>query len=182
MLKYLGVANILLITVGLYVLARRDDSYSFLKQPISSIAKYKNNRLIYIILFSIFTLIQIVFALIFVNHLNLGNKRLLDSLFAGGGLVLLIAGLTTHYYPVFHRWVSWAGVIVSSLGILLTGHYIFRNFALLTTALVIATILLTTSTQYLRIVKKAGYWELPLLCLVVLWNLLATLMMFMKSA
>jgi hypothetical protein len=181
MLRYLGIANILFITIGLRSLASSDSGYSFLKHPISDIAKNKKNRAKYIALFCVFTILQILFAIVIIYYLNLPANRLLDALFFGGGLVLLLSAVTTYYYPKLHRWLVWLAVILISAGILLASRFLFRNFASLTTLLVIATVVLTLSTQYLRIVRKAGYWEVPLLILVALWNLIASIMIFTRS-
>jgi hypothetical protein len=181
MIKFLGLANIIFISLGLVILARKDRAFSFLKYPITSIADKRENRPWFIALLSIFALLQMGFSLIFVNAFEPLHKEVLNSVFLSGGILLFLSAITTYYWPRVHRYFSWATVIIVSIGIILLSKATFKIFPNVTILLITITVVCCLLTQYLRIAKKAGYWEVPLLLLVVFWNGAASYMLLIKK-
>ena len=165
MLKLLGIFNIILVTIGLFFLAGKDKSYSFLKDPISSIAKHKNNRHKFIALLSTFALLQIIFAYVCLIYIKPSNEKLLTLLFFCGGIIFLISAFTTYYLPRIHRYLTWLSVIIISVGMLVLSSSLFIKFPYLIATLFIATILLTLSTQYIRIIKNLDIGNFHSCCL-----------------
>ena len=177
MLQYLGLFNVLFIIGGLVWLAGRDKNYSLSKKPISAIADNKQNKIWLILLICIFSLLQFIFAEIVLRRLNLEHAALLTAFLLLGVATLIASAITVQSYIILHRRLVQLGVALIVTGVMLLALGILRKNQFAGIIIIIATPILLIIQHILRNIRKVGYWELPLLLMVLVWNLTVTFLL-----
>ncbi len=170
MLVYLSIFNILFIVLSLIWLASLDKRYSLLKKPISALAKSKRSKTRFIVVISVFTTLQLFYALYIIETLNIEHKQAISSLMLAGSILLIASSIVVTKHIILHRKLVQASVALITLGMCLLTFQIHTINNTISIVIIVSTVLLLIVQYVLRSILKAGYWESPLLLLVIIWN------------
>ena len=181
MIKLLGLFNIVYVILGLVWLAKRDPDYSFTAKPISALAKNPKNKFWFMMLLSTFALLQLIFAFTLISRLATDHAQLIKSLLTIGSLLLVLATLVTVKSSRLHTRLVQVSVATIAIAVTILALEIMKVNELAGWLIISSSVILLTGQHILRNVIKVGYWELPLLILVIVWNVTTTLLIASAS-
>ena len=177
MFNFLGFFNIFFIIANLKWLSSLDNTYSFAKKPISALAKNKDSKARFILIMTIFTLLQLIYALYVIDNLNITHKLTINRLLIIGGILLVCSSLVVANRIILHRKLVQASVAFITLGVIMLSIQILSINKLVGVSILVSTTVLLMLQHILRNILKVGYWELPLLFMVIFWNIATTLLL-----
>jgi hypothetical membrane protein len=171
LIKYLGILNVIVFTLGVTVLIGKARGFSIKKQTISDLASYKPVGNIFNILLFVFSFNQLLFSSIVCNHFNNIHSNISKLMFVVGSMFLCLGA----YYSakknrsLHELFVTVCGICVTC-GVLIIAYLVLmQNMAI---GLILFGQCLGILVSYLtRKLIQGGLWEIPLFLIVYSWNI-----------
>jgi hypothetical membrane protein len=178
MLKLIGIFNIVFFLSAITYFASKNRGFSIKKYEICYLASYRKTGVLFNISLFISSVSQVIFALIICNSMSTEFSIFSMPLFILGGIFLCLASIfPLNKYHKLHHFSAVLCAIFVSLGVLFLALGILEIHFILGLILLVVTCLILLS-YLLRLFLPGGLYQIPMLTLVGVWNILFSVYLF----
>lgn len=178
MIKLIGIINLIFFFSAVVLLVLKNKWFTIKKYTISDLASSKKTGKLFNISLFIFSINQVIFAILVYHSLSSYVNNLALPLFVIGGLFLCIASLySTNKYPRVHEYSAIISGLTVGLGVILLAFGLIKINIVIGTFVALITCLIPLVFLY-RNHFSGGMFEIPLFAIVSLWNITLSLYLF----
>lgn len=176
LVRYLAFINLILALIWVYVLQRRYDGYSLTRNTVSDLVKGSNTKAGFAGFFVVFSVLQLIYGLYVTRFLDQPYRLSAQIFLIIGSFALSISALIPHKKWQWHKYFVVFSILAVSSGVSLISAALYSNQSSALTTLLCLTILLPVLSIYLKSRLNKVWWELPIIAMVVSWNILSFLL------